>query len=90
MQCAAGRTQYLLMSVLGLLAVTVVVLLTGLVLGYQFAEVYREKEHSLALVEHSLKITHHNALTSLPNRDALETCIRKIAEKWNANTIRYG
>lgn len=63
---------------LGLLAVTVEVLLIGLVLGYQFAEVYREKEHNLALVQHSLQIAHHDALTGLPNRYALDLALAKL------------
>ncbi|MEX1201112.1 MAG: diguanylate cyclase [Methylophaga sp.] len=63
---------------LGLLAVTVEVLLIGLVLGYQFAEVYREKEHNLALVQHSLQIAHHDALTGLPNRYALDLAMEKL------------
>ncbi len=63
---------------LGLLAVTVEVLLIGLVLGYQFAEVYREKEHNLALVQHSLQIAHHDGLTGLPNRYALDLALEKL------------
>ena len=63
---------------IGLLAVTVEVLLIGLVLGYQFAEVYREKEHNLALVQHSLQIAHHDALTGLPNRYALDLALEKL------------
>lgn len=65
---------------IGLLAVTVEVLLIGLVLGYQFAEVYREKEHNLALVQHSLKIAHHDALTGLPNRYALDLAMEKLTK----------
>lgn len=65
---------------IGLLAVTVEVLLLGLVLGYQFAEVYREKEHNLALVRHSLQIAHHDALTGLPNRYAWELAMEKIPD----------
>ncbi len=63
---------------IGLLAVTVEVLLIGLVLGYQFAEVYREKEHSLALVQQSLQIAHHDALTGLPNRYALDISMDQL------------
>lgn len=63
---------------LGLLAVTVEVLLIGLVLGYQFAQVYREKENNLALVQHSLQIAHHDALTGLPNRYALDLALDKL------------
>lgn len=63
---------------IGLLAVTVEVLLIGLVLGYQFAEVYREKEHNLALVQQSLQIAHHDALTGLPNRYALDISMEKL------------
>ena len=65
---------------IGLLAVTVEVLLIGLVLGYQFAEVYREKESNLALVQHSLQIAHHDALTGLPNRYALDISMAKLPE----------
>lgn len=65
---------------IGLLAVTVEVLLLGLVLGYQFAEVYREKEHNLALVRHSLQIAHHDALTGLPNRYALDLALEKLPQ----------
>lgn len=56
------------------------VLLIGLVLGYQFAEVYREKESNLALVQHSLQIAHHDALTGLPNRYALDISMEKLPE----------
>ena len=65
---------------IGLLAVTVEVLLIGLVLGYQFAEVYREKERNLVLVQHSLQIAHHDALTGLPNRYALNISMEKLPE----------
>lgn len=64
---------------IGLLAVTVEVLLIGLVLGYQFAEVYREKERSLVLVQQSLQIAHHDALTGLPNRYALDLRLQKLS-----------
>ena len=60
---------------IGLLAVTVEVLLLGLVLAYQFAEVYREKENNLALVQQSLQIAHHDSLTGLPNRYALDIAL---------------
>lgn len=63
---------------IGLLAVTVEVLLIGLVLGYQFAEVYREKEHSLMLVQQSLQIAHHDALTGLPNRYSLDFTLDRL------------
>jgi len=63
---------------IGLLAVTVEVLLIGLVLGYQFAEVYREKEHNLVLVQQSLQIAHHDALTGLPNRYALDISMENL------------
>lgn len=63
---------------IGLLAVTVEVLLIGLVLGYQFAEIYREKENNLALIQHSLQIAHHDALTGLPNRYALDLTLEKL------------
>lgn len=65
---------------IGLLAVTVEVLLIGLVLGYQFAEVYREKEHNLAVVRHSLQIAHHDSLTGLPNRYAMDLALEKLPE----------
>ncbi|WP_430009576.1 sensor domain-containing diguanylate cyclase [Methylophaga lonarensis] len=64
---------------IGLLAVTVEVLLIGLVLGYQFAEVYRDKEKNLALVRHSLQIAHHDALTGLPNRYAMDQALEKLS-----------
>ncbi|EMR11987.1 7TM domain sensor diguanylate cyclase [Methylophaga lonarensis MPL] len=64
---------------IGLLAVTVEVLLIGLVLGYQFAEVYRDKEKNLALVRHSLQIAHHDALTGLPNRYAMDQALEKMS-----------
>jgi diguanylate cyclase (GGDEF)-like protein len=63
---------------IGLVAVTAEVLLIGLVLGYQFASVYREKEQHLALVEHSLQIAHHDSLTGLPNRYALDIALEKM------------
>lgn len=59
----------------GLLAVTVEVLLIGLVLGYQFAQLHRENEHNLTLLEHSLKVAHTDALTGLPNRYALDKAL---------------
>lgn len=66
---------------MGLLAVTVEVLLIGLVLGYQFAELHREKDHSLKLVQQSLKIAHTDALTGLPNRYALDQNLPKLTEE---------
>jgi len=63
---------------IGLLAVTTEVLLIGLVLGYQFAQIYREKEYSLRMVEHSLQIAHHDSLTGLPNRYALDIALTKL------------
>jgi diguanylate cyclase (GGDEF)-like protein len=63
---------------LGLLAVTTEVLLIGLVLGYQFAQIYREKEHNLRMIEHSLQIAHHDSLTGLPNRYALDLALTKL------------
>lgn len=65
---------------IGLLAVTVEVLLIGLVLAYQFAEVYREKEHSLALAKHNLDIAHRDGLTNLPNRYALDLALPDLPE----------
>jgi diguanylate cyclase len=64
---------------IGLIAVTVEVLLIGLVLGYQFAEVYREKEKSLALLSQSLKLAHYDALTGLPNRYALDEALLALS-----------
>lgn len=66
---------------IGLIAVTVEVLLIGLVLGYQFAEVYHEKEISLALLRQSLQIAHYDALTGLPNRYALDEAMRSLSTK---------
>lgn len=63
---------------LGLLAVTVEVLLIGLVLGYQFADLHREKDHNLKLLQHSLKIAHSDALTGLPNRYALDEALARL------------
>ena len=63
---------------LGLLAVTVEVLLIGLVLGYQFADLHREKDKNLKLLQHSLKIAHSDALTGLPNRYALDQALAKL------------
>ncbi|SIS81178.1 diguanylate cyclase domain-containing protein [Neptunomonas antarctica] len=63
---------------IGLLAVTTEVLLIGLVLGYQFAQIYREKEHNLRMIEHSLQIAHHDSLTGLPNRYALDLALTKL------------
>lgn len=63
---------------LGLLAVTVEVLLIGLVLGYQFADLHREKDQNLKLLQHSLKIAHSDALTGLPNRYALDEALAKL------------
>jgi diguanylate cyclase (GGDEF)-like protein len=66
---------------IGLVAVTVEVLLIGLVLGYQFAEVYHEKEINLALLRQSLQIAHYDALTGLPNRYALDEAMRSLSTK---------
>lgn len=63
---------------IGLLAVTAEVLLIGLVLGYQFAQIYHEKEYNLRMVEHSLQIAHHDSLTGLPNRYALDIALTKL------------
>jgi len=65
---------------MGLLSVTVEVLLIGLVLGYQFAELHREKDESLQLVKQSLKIAHTDALTQLPNRYALDQNLVKLSK----------
>jgi len=65
---------------IGLVAVTAEVLLIGMVLGYQFALVYREKEEHLALVEHSLQIAHYDSLTGLPNRYALDIALEELPE----------
>lgn len=63
---------------IGLLAVTAEVLLIGLVLGYQFAQIYQEKEHNLRMVKQTLQIAHHDALTGLPNRYALDIALTKL------------
>ncbi|MCB5183907.1 GGDEF domain-containing protein [Methylobacillus gramineus] len=56
----------------GMLAVTVEMVLLALVLARQFALLHHEKEHALTLSEHHLQIAHTDALTSLPNRYALD------------------
>jgi diguanylate cyclase len=63
---------------IGLVAVAVEVLLIGLVLGYQFASVYREKETNLALLRQSLQIARYDALTGLPNRYALDEALSTL------------
>lgn len=63
---------------IGLLSVTVEVLLIGLVLGYQFAELHREQDRNVVLLQHSLKIAHSDALTGLPNRYALDIAMEEL------------
>ncbi len=57
---------------MGLVSVAVEVMLLALVLTHQFTLLYREKEHALERMEHSMAIARTDALTGLPNRVALD------------------
>jgi diguanylate cyclase (GGDEF)-like protein len=60
---------------MGLFSVSVEVMLLALVLSYQFAQLYRDKEYALERMEHSARISRTDALTGLPNRVALDLAL---------------
>ncbi len=62
----------------GILAVAVEVALLALVLAYQFAQVYREKEHIERHLESTRRMAHTDALTGLPNRYALDKALEVL------------
>lgn len=59
---------------------TVEELLIGLVLGYQFAELKREQDRNVLLLQHSLKIAHSDALTGLANCYALYIALAELLQ----------
>ncbi len=63
---------------MGLLSVSVEVMLLALVLSYQFAQLYRDKEHALVLMEQSTKVARTDALTGLSNRVALDLVLDSL------------
>jgi diguanylate cyclase (GGDEF)-like protein len=63
---------------MGLLSVSVEVMLLALVLSYQFAQLYRDKEYALECMEHSDRVARTDALTGLPNRVALELSLARL------------
>ncbi|MGZ4956554.1 MAG: sensor domain-containing diguanylate cyclase [Methylobacter sp.] len=65
---------------MGLFSVSVEVMLLALVLSYQFAQLYREKEYALECMEHSTRLSRTDALTGLPNRVALDVALETLPE----------
>jgi diguanylate cyclase (GGDEF)-like protein len=65
---------------MGLLSVSVEVMLLALVLSYQFAQLYRDKEHALERMEHSTRAARTDALTGLPNRVALDLALEILPQ----------
>ncbi|MDH5391693.1 MAG: diguanylate cyclase [Gammaproteobacteria bacterium] len=65
----------------GLFAVAVEVILLGLVLSYQFAELQREKEHIQTRLKHKTKIAQTDSLTGLANRYALTKELHALPKK---------
>lgn len=65
---------------MGLLSVSVEVILLALVLSYQFALLYRDKEYALERMEHSNRISRTDALTGLPNRVALDLALETLPQ----------
>jgi len=63
---------------MGLLSVSVEVMLLALVLSYQFAQLYRDKEYALECMENSDRVARTDALTGLPNRMALELSLARL------------
>jgi diguanylate cyclase (GGDEF)-like protein len=63
---------------MGLVSVSVEVLLLAMVLSYQFAQLYRDKEYALECMEHSKRIARTDNLTGLPNRIALDMALENL------------
>jgi diguanylate cyclase (GGDEF)-like protein len=65
---------------IGLLSVSVEVMLLALVLSYQFAQLYRDKEYALECMEHSRRVARTDNLTGLPNRIALDMALEILPQ----------
>ncbi|HEY8034126.1 MAG TPA: diguanylate cyclase [Methylobacter sp.] len=65
---------------MGLLSVSVEVMLLALVLSYQFAQLYRDKEYALECMEHSNRVARTDNLTGLPNRVALDLVLETLPQ----------
>ncbi|WP_292435331.1 diguanylate cyclase [Methylobacter sp.] len=65
---------------MGLFSVAVEVMLLALVLSYQFAQLYREKEYALECLEHSNRIARTDTLTGLPNRIGLDLTLEILPQ----------
>ncbi|MFA5018678.1 MAG: diguanylate cyclase [Methylobacter sp.] len=65
---------------MGLLSVSVEVMLLALVLSYQFAQLYRDKEYALECMEHSDRVARTDTLTGLPNRVALDLALETLPQ----------
>lgn len=65
---------------MGLVSVAVEVMLLALVLAYQFAQLYRDKEYALECMERSNSFARTDALTGLPNRVALERALESLPQ----------
>ena len=65
---------------MGLLSVAVEILLLALVLSYQYALLYREKERAIERMEKSNRVARTDALTGLPNRLALDMGLEQLPQ----------
>lgn len=65
---------------MGLFSVAVEVMLLALVLSYQFAQLYREKEYALECLERSNRIARTDTLTGLPNRIGLDLTLEILPQ----------
>jgi len=65
---------------MGLFAVSVEVMLLALVLSYQFAQLYRDKEYALECMKHSDRVARTDTLTGLPNRVALDLALETLPQ----------
>lgn len=66
---------------MGLFSVSIEILLLALLLSYQLAELYYEKERAIQRMEQSSRIARTDALTGLPNRLALDATLEKLPQE---------
>lgn len=72
---------------MGLVSVSVEVMLLALVLSYQFAQLYRDKEYALECMEHSNRVARTDNLTGLPNRAALDLALEDLPQQGSLTFI---
>lgn len=72
---------------MGLFSVAVEVMLLALVLSYQFAQLYRDKEHALVLMDQSTRVARTDSLTGLPNRVALDLVLESLPQQGSLTFI---